>query len=158
MVAIEVGFYSNIFGDANFCVKKSVFEKLGGFCGARGEVADDWEFLARLVLAGFSLDVIPKGIFLYRVRQGSWLQSAWLNHSIETLRKRILSNVGPQHGELIYNLLLRTIAENKRLRSATWKLDRRIVKIALKISGIVNEETRVFFRDLIMRLFEKTNK
>jgi glycosyltransferase involved in cell wall biosynthesis len=152
---IEVGFYSNIFGDANFCVKKSIFEKLGGFCGARGEVADDWEFLARLVLAGFSLDVIPKGIFLYRVRQGSWLQSAWSNHSIETLRKRILSNVGPQHGELINNLLLRTISENKRLRSATWKLDRRIVKVALKISGIVNEETRVFFRDLIMHLFEQ---
>ncbi len=152
---IEAGLYSNVFGDANFCVKKSVFVTLDGFCGVRGEVADDWEFLARLVLAGFSLDVIPKGIFLYRVRQGSWLQNAWSNHSIETLRKRILSNVGPQHGELINNLLLQTIAENQRLRSATWELDRGIVKIALKVSDIVSEDTRVFFRELLMLLLEK---
>ncbi len=155
---VEAGLYSNIFGDANFCVKKSIFEILGGFCGARGEVADDWEFLARLVLSGFSLDVIPKGIFLYRVRQGSWLQSAWSNHSIETLRKRILASVGPQHGDLINNLLLRTIAENKRLRSATWKLDRRIVRIALQLSEIVSEDQRVFIRDFVMRLFEKTER
>jgi glycosyltransferase involved in cell wall biosynthesis len=155
---VEAGLYSNIFGDANFCVKKSTFEMLGGFCGARGEVADDWEFLARLVLSGFSLDVIPKGIFLYRVRQGSWLQSAWSNHSIETLRKRILASVGPQHGDLVNNLLLRTIAENKRLRSATWKLDRRIVRIALQLSEIVSEDQRVFIRDFVMRLFEKTER
>ena len=155
---VEAGLYSNIFGDANFCVKKSTFEMLGGFCGARGEVADDWEFLARLVLSGFSLDVIPKGIFLYRVRQGSWLQSAWSNHSIETLRKRILASVGPQHDDLVNNLLLRTIAENKRLRSATWKLDRRIVRIALQLSEIVSEDQRVFIRDFVMRFFEKTER
>jgi glycosyltransferase involved in cell wall biosynthesis len=152
---IEAGLYSNVFGDANFCVKKSVFEALGGFCGARGEVADDWEFLARLVLADFSLDVVPKGIFLYRVRQGSWLQNAWSNHSIETLRKRILSNIGQRHEKLIKNLLIQTIEENQRLRRATWELDRGIVQIALKVSNIVSEDTRGFFRDLIILFLDK---
>lgn len=73
---LERGFIENVFGDANFCVKKSVFTALGGFCGIRGHVADDWEFLSRLVLAGFDMDVIPKGLFFYRVKPGRWLQSA----------------------------------------------------------------------------------
>jgi glycosyltransferase involved in cell wall biosynthesis len=154
---LELGFIDNIIGDANFCVKKSVFTALGGFCGIRGHVADDWEFLSRLILAGFDLDVIPKGLFYYRVRPGSWLQSAWSKHSIQTLRHRFLANTGPQHLLLLHNLLLQTVAENERFRSSVWKLDRKVVKIALKLSDLINEERRLLLQDILIRFLKRIN-
>lgn len=152
---LELGFTDNVFGDANFCIKKSVFKTLGGFCGIRGHVADDWEFLSRLVLKGFSLDVIPKGLFFYRVRSGSWLQSAWSKRSIFILRTKFLANVGPQHVELLHNLLLQLVGENDKFRSSFWKLDRKVVKAALWLSEIVSEEHRLFIEDACMRFNRK---
>ncbi|MCL5126068.1 MAG: glycosyltransferase [Deltaproteobacteria bacterium] len=152
---LELGFTDNVFGDANFCIKKSVFKALGGFCGIRGHVADDWEFLARLVLKGFSLDVIPKGLFLYRVRSGSWLHSAWSRHSIYTLRTKFLAHTGPQHVALLHNLLLQLVAENETFRSFVWKLDRKVVKAALWLSEIVSEETRIFIQEISKRFVDK---
>ncbi len=69
---LEVGFLENIFGDTNFCIKKSVFDKLGGFHPTPGLFLEDWEFLARLSLHGYSQDVIPRELFWYRQRDDSW--------------------------------------------------------------------------------------
>lgn len=152
---VEVGIFANEFGDANFCVRKCVFEALGGFCGVRGEVADDWEFLARLVLAGFVLDVVPKGLFFYRVRSGSWLQSAWSSNSIQALRDRILSNTGPGHTRLINSLLLQMISENEQLTFSVRKLDRKIVILALKLAELISEEHRVLVQELTIRFVKR---
>ncbi len=62
---IPLGIRHNVFGDTNFLVRKSVFEKVGGF-REENFYGEDWEFLARLVLMGFSLQVIPEPLFFYR--------------------------------------------------------------------------------------------
>ncbi len=79
---IDAGFFMNVFGDANFIVKRGIFEQLGGFTTARTASFEDWEFLARLQLRGHSLDVIPETLFSYRhTEQGfSRTTSAYLNH------------------------------------------------------------------------------
>jgi len=64
--AIAAGWRRNVFGDANFCIKKSVFESLGGFSTQRDASWEDWEFLARAALAGYKMDVIPEPLFWYR--------------------------------------------------------------------------------------------
>jgi glycosyltransferase involved in cell wall biosynthesis len=153
--SIEIGIYDNPFGAANFCIKKSVFEALEGFCSPRGEVSEDWEFLARLVLAGFDMDVIPKPLYFYRVRPDSWIQTAWSQNSIQNLRRRILSCFRPQHTRIMHDMLLRTIAENKRLRASLWKLDRKVVKIALRVSEIISEEHRLLIEDFSIGLFKR---
>jgi O-antigen biosynthesis protein len=67
----EAGIYENVFGDANLIVKRSVFEALGGFRESKTHTWEDWEFLTRLSLSGYSLDVIPEFLFLYRHRSDS---------------------------------------------------------------------------------------
>jgi glycosyltransferase involved in cell wall biosynthesis len=69
---IELGIFENCFGDTNFCIKKAVFDDLGGFSTARGFGLEDWHFLARLALRGYRLDVLPEEIFFYRVRAKGW--------------------------------------------------------------------------------------
>ncbi|TLD72516.1 glycosyltransferase [Phragmitibacter flavus] len=67
---IKAGITDNVFGDTNFIVKREVFQSLGGFSRAR-LASEDWEFLARLALGGYRMDVIPKALFAYRCRPGS---------------------------------------------------------------------------------------
>lgn len=63
---LEVGLCENVFGDANFIIKKSVFEESGGFTVIPRVSWEDYELLARLVLSGKDLDVIPRPLFWYR--------------------------------------------------------------------------------------------
>jgi glycosyltransferase involved in cell wall biosynthesis len=79
---LEIGFAENIFGDANCIVKKKILIQSGGFAIERLAL-DDWEFFARISLQGYSLDVIPKPLFLYRVLDSSMNNSS----SIETAYK-----------------------------------------------------------------------
>lgn len=63
---LEAGVYVDPFGDANFIIRRDVFEKLGGFRHVPGTASEDWEFLAELVLSGYQLDVVPADLFQYR--------------------------------------------------------------------------------------------
>jgi glycosyltransferase involved in cell wall biosynthesis len=152
---VELGIYENPFGAANFCIKKSVFEALGGFCGPRGEVHEDWEFLARLVLAGYDMDVLPKALYFYRIRPGSWLQTARSSNSVQKLRGRILDNTGPQHIQHVHDLFLLTMGENDRLKASAWQLDRKIVKTALKLADEFNERNRTIIKKVKIHIYEK---
>lgn len=65
-----LGLLDNFFGDANFIVRRSVFEHLGGFCeddAWRYATHEDYDFLLRLVLGGYRLDVVPEILFYYRL-------------------------------------------------------------------------------------------
>lgn len=75
----EAGIYENVFGDANFIVRSDVFRKLGGFREDRDTSCEDWEFLALLTLSGFTLDVIPEYLFLYRHIDNSFSRSTSLH-------------------------------------------------------------------------------
>jgi len=63
---VEVGAYVDPFGDANFIIRKRVFEALGGFRHVPQTASEDWEFLAELVLSGYRLEVLPDDLFFYR--------------------------------------------------------------------------------------------
>ncbi len=71
----ELGLFDNVFGDANFIVRRKVFEALGGFAVRRPQyqhiTGEDHEFLARLSLAGYRLDVVPEVLVYYRHRPNS---------------------------------------------------------------------------------------
>lgn len=152
--SIALGFYHNFLGDTNFCVKKSVFEALGGFSDIL-DFLEDWDFLARLVLAGFEMDVIPKGIYFYRLRSGSRFQSDWSRNSIQALRKRLLFSAGHRHEKLVHSILIKAIAENERLRASVWKLDRKIVKTVLKLAAIVSEKHRLILENMTANIYTK---
>lgn len=64
--AVEVGWCENVFGDANFCIRRETFEALGGFGIERDSSWEDWEFLARAALCGRTIEVVPRSLFWYR--------------------------------------------------------------------------------------------
>jgi glycosyltransferase involved in cell wall biosynthesis len=63
----HISFFMNRFGDANACIKTSVFHQLGGFSELHGVGWEDWEFFLRAYLRGFKMGVIPEPLFNYRV-------------------------------------------------------------------------------------------
>lgn len=63
--ALAYGIFENCFGDSAFCIKKNVFEDLGGFTTERLGL-EDWEFLAKLSVKGYKQDVVPVPIYKYR--------------------------------------------------------------------------------------------
>ena len=79
---VASGFYRNVFGDANCLVRRSIFEKLGGFTEIHGVTHEDWEFLANAVLKGCHLEVIPEALFHYRYIPDSMIRSTskYRNH------------------------------------------------------------------------------
>ena len=59
------------FGGSMFIIRRSVFEKVGGFRELRGVGHEDWEFYVRLALAGYKVDVLPELLQFYRQSEGS---------------------------------------------------------------------------------------
>eukprot|EP01090_Pellita_catalonica_P010147 TRINITY_DN21613_c0_g1_i1.p1 TRINITY_DN21613_c0_g1~~TRINITY_DN21613_c0_g1_i1.p1 ORF type:complete len:853 (+),score=165.10 TRINITY_DN21613_c0_g1_i1:31-2589(+) len=63
---VATGFFWNCFGDANSFVKRSSFLALGGFTEDYQVGYEDYEFFAKAVLQGYSLEVVPEPLFWYR--------------------------------------------------------------------------------------------
>jgi glycosyltransferase involved in cell wall biosynthesis/GT2 family glycosyltransferase len=68
--AVSPGVTRNSFGDANAFVRRSVFDRVGGFTEDVGVGCEDWEFFARATLAGCRLMVVPEPLVRYRQGQG----------------------------------------------------------------------------------------
>jgi glycosyltransferase involved in cell wall biosynthesis len=73
--ALAPSMFTNRLGDTNFFIRKSVFHLVGGFTEDRGISNEDWEFLARAVLNGFHLEVVPKALVWYRLQESSFLRT-----------------------------------------------------------------------------------
>ncbi len=73
--AVAVGMFMNLFGDANGFLRREVYDKVGGFTEDFGVTHEDWEFYARVALAGFNFHVLPEPLFWYRVDGGSMLRT-----------------------------------------------------------------------------------
>ena len=73
-----LGIFENCYGDASALVRRACWEALGGFTEDRNVGHEDWEFFARAVLAGWSLEHNPEPVLCYRVdpkgiaRSGDW--------------------------------------------------------------------------------------
>lgn len=57
---------TNVIGDTNALIKRSLFERLGGFTEDYGLGHEDFELYARAVLAKAVIGVIPESLFWYR--------------------------------------------------------------------------------------------
>jgi GT2 family glycosyltransferase/glycosyltransferase involved in cell wall biosynthesis/tetratricopeptide (TPR) repeat protein len=84
--AAAVGALRNCFGDANAMVRRSCFERLGGFTEIYGVGHEDWEFFAKAVLHGFKLTVVPEFLFWYRISENSMLRT---NNLYQNRRRNI---------------------------------------------------------------------
>ena len=73
-----LGLFENNLGDANALVRRSCLMELGGFTEDRGVGAEDWEFYAKAVLAGYRLEHSLLPLSWYRLsdtgmaRSGNW--------------------------------------------------------------------------------------
>lgn len=71
-----LGLLDNVFGDANLCIRKEVYEAIGGFTEDRETAAHDWELLLRLALEGYEIDVVPTELYWYRHLPNSMMRRA----------------------------------------------------------------------------------
>jgi glycosyltransferase involved in cell wall biosynthesis len=69
------GMYRNPYGDSNCLVRRSAFEKLGGFTEDYKIGRDDQEFFSRAILSGMKLYVLPEAVYWYRLSQTRMRQS-----------------------------------------------------------------------------------
>ncbi|MEO8071266.1 MAG: glycosyltransferase [Acidobacteriota bacterium] len=85
--ALASGVLRNVFGDANSFFRRSVFTRLGGFHEHFGVSGEDWELLARAVLSGFRVDVVPEPLVRYRQSgQGMWHTTSHHANHMRALR------------------------------------------------------------------------
>lgn len=55
-----------VFGLSMILIRRSIFHAIGGFRELRGVAHEDWELIARLLLAGHSCDVLPEFLLHFR--------------------------------------------------------------------------------------------
>jgi GT2 family glycosyltransferase/glycosyltransferase involved in cell wall biosynthesis len=97
----SLGAMQNCFGDTNSLMARRVFERLGGFTEDFGIGCEDWELLAKAVLAGYRLQVVPEALVWYR-QTGSGVNSttvAQSNH-VRALRP-YLEALSPEQRNLL---------------------------------------------------------
>ena len=96
----EFGTFENLFGDANFIIRRKVFTELGGFTEDPLTATHDWQFLAKLIIEGYELDVIPKFLFKYRIRKDSMINTLDNKHSILSSIDPYTHDFGPREKKL----------------------------------------------------------
>lgn len=79
------GFLQNVFGDANFLIKRKSFLKIGGFWESVDVGYEDWQFLAHATIAGLKQQVIPEALYWYRVGGGGMLLTTQVYNSLMTV-------------------------------------------------------------------------
>ncbi len=97
--AAGTGAFRNCFGDANGCIRRETFLKLGGFSEDYGITHEDWEFYARATLQGCRMETLPEALFWYRVADQSMIRSTprYANH-LRSLRPYLAAVPAPLQG------------------------------------------------------------
>lgn len=57
----------NVLGGIGLCIRRPVFEALGGFKRMYGATHEDYEIHIRLAMAGYRTDVLPEYLYFYRI-------------------------------------------------------------------------------------------
>ncbi len=77
--AVSLSVWHNALGDTNMLIRSEVFEALGGFTEEYGVGHEDREMLARAVLQGYQLEVVPEALFWYRWSPESLTETTTMN-------------------------------------------------------------------------------
>jgi glycosyltransferase involved in cell wall biosynthesis len=125
---VEVLWFKNVVGGANFATKKSTFEQLGKFNEQRNSNHQDWQILTRAALNGKIINIVPERLLNYRVVSNS--MSRTRSHSEGQLS--VISEYNNQRGfngnELLTQLMIENISmENyQSVKPMTYLLAERI--------------------------------
>ncbi len=97
------GALRNWFGDTNSLMRRDVFLALGGFHEQWGVNHEDYELMARAVLRGYRLEVVPEALVWYRVNAGetSILRSTPFHGNIMCSIRPYLESVPPALRNLV---------------------------------------------------------
>jgi GT2 family glycosyltransferase len=97
----DLGLISNVYGDANAMIRRSVFAQIGPLVETPGYSMHDWEFFARASLAGLKVRTIPKPLYWYRSRpDGMFRSSHWHDNRLpifDTFRASGFENLDSLH-------------------------------------------------------------
>ncbi|HUP56909.1 MAG TPA: glycosyltransferase [Bdellovibrionota bacterium] len=83
---IATGFFLNTFGDTNSLIRTKTFRELGGFKDFGHPGAEDWALFYRAVMQGYTLEVVPEALVLYRMHGSNWLKHT---DPFENIRMRL---------------------------------------------------------------------
>lgn len=88
--AKSVNVIMNYFGKANFIVKKSVYEAVGGFTITKKlSPYVDWDFFTKCSAQGYQIETIPEPLYYYRMHSsGSIYYNSHGNNEFEGVSKR----------------------------------------------------------------------
>ena len=89
--ALALGPLANVFGDVNALIRRTTFERLGGFTEDYAVGCEDWEFFLRAALAGADLQVIPESLFHYRVAPGSITDTTSMARNVSRVARALLA-------------------------------------------------------------------
>ena len=140
----EVGVLENIYGDANFIVKKEVFDNSGGFGIEKETSWEDWEFLANMSLQGYIQKVIPKSLFWYRHTEEGFSRNTNLyknhrriiecynNYYPKEVKKLISGYVLPNYYNVNNSILNRLVNKILPINSKRRNIMKAIIKKGLK--------------------------
>jgi len=67
----DVGIFKNCFGDANSFYRTDTFHALGGYSEDKHLGYEDWELYSRIVMEGYTMQVLPEALYHYRFTVGS---------------------------------------------------------------------------------------
>lgn len=102
---LSMNYFQNLIGDANSCVKKSFYLKVGGYDESL-QFCEDQEFFVRSSIAGAKYIMCPKPLVYYRVHAANHSRKANLHENLI----RFQNAIGKQlfNGELNYLMQLLT--------------------------------------------------
>jgi glycosyltransferase involved in cell wall biosynthesis len=138
--AADVGVVRNCFGDANALVRRSTFEQLGGFTEDYGFGWADYEFFARAILRGASLEAVPEELVWYRVQHGSMDRTTPLDANIFRCARPYLEALSPDLRGII-RLLQGYHQSVKLLNSRSWSSFRPIRSFMRRCRSIKSSAT-----------------
>jgi len=150
-----------VFGASMFVIRRSVFEKVGGFRELRGAHDGHWEFYVRLALEGYKIDVLPELLLFYRQAEGSPSrtlpsQGSYRTRFLDTYEDR-LRTAGLKGAALalagLYRNSLEMEKEIKRYRDGTL-----IEGLRLLYRGLVPVSVRLGFHKLFLAPFTGPNR
>jgi glycosyltransferase involved in cell wall biosynthesis len=138
---LEVGLFENVFGDANFVIKRNVFEALGGFREDRDTSWEDYEFLAMLNLAGYHQDVIPESLFWYRETPEGWSRNTDYYRNTNRVVRQYVANLPPYAKFLLEGISLPMArrAKEPEPTSPHQRIQPTILKVARETQRILEQ-------------------
>lgn len=133
---LELAVYRNVVGDANFIVQRDAFDKMGGFSEDRDLGCEDWEFLLKLTVNGFTVDVIPEPLFYYRSKPDSMVRTMDLYASHQRALRPVLERLDPWQRRFVQNAigshkaleadLPRLARVHRRRQKSSWAMIKRL--------------------------------